>query len=72
MAKYKVLMIGNIWPDTKIEKEIVNEADAELIVNDGKDEKIYSKLISEADAIIPGSFQVTDKVLSLSAMTISM
>jgi len=65
MAKYKVLMIGNIWPDTKIEKEIVKEADAELIVDDGKDENIYSKLISEADAIIPGSFQVTDKVLSL-------
>jgi D-3-phosphoglycerate dehydrogenase / 2-oxoglutarate reductase len=64
VAKYKVLMIGNMWPDTTIEKQIVEEADAELIVDDGKDEKSYSKLISEADAIIPGMFNVTDKVLS--------
>jgi len=63
MAKYKVLLIGSIWSDT-IEREIVKEADAELTVNDGKDEQSYSELISEADAIIPGAFQVTDKVLS--------
>ena len=63
MAKYKVLLIGSIWSDT-IEREIVKEADAELIVNDGKDEKSYSGLISEADAIIPGAFKVTDEVLS--------
>ncbi len=63
MAKYKVLLIGSIWSDT-IEREIVKEADAELTVNDGKDEQSYSDLISEADAIIPGAFQVTDKVLS--------
>ena len=70
MAKYKVLMIGKIWPatslkpDTNIEEAIVKEADAEIIVDDGEDEKIYGKLISEADAIIPGSFDITDKVLS--------
>jgi len=63
MAKYKVLLISSIWSDT-IEKEVLKEADAELIVDDGEDENRYSKLISEADAIIPGRFEVTDKVLS--------
>ena len=63
MAKYKVLLIGSIWSDT-IEREIVKEADAELIVNDGEDENSYKQLISEADAIIPGRFNVTDKVLA--------
>lgn len=63
MAKYKVLLIGSIWSDT-IEREIVKEADAELIVNDGEDENSYKQLISEADAIIPGRFNVTEAVLA--------
>ena len=63
MAKYKVLLIGSIWSDT-IEREIIKEADAELIVNDGEDENSYKQLISEADAIIPGRFNVTEAVLA--------
>jgi len=63
MAKYKVLLIGSIWSDT-IERAIVEEAGAELIVNEGEDENSYKQLISEADAIIPGRFNVTEAVLA--------
>ena len=64
MAKYKVLLIGSIWPDTSIEKDIIKEIDAEFITDDGKNENNYKQLISEADAIIPGSFNVTEAVLA--------
>ena len=64
MAKYKVLLLGNFWPDTSIEKQILNEVDAEPIVDAGEDESIYNRLISEVDAIIQGSFPITDRLLS--------
>lgn len=64
MAKYKVLLIGSIWPDNSIEKDILKEIDAELIVDAGEDENSYKQLISEADAIIPGRFNVTEAVLA--------
>jgi len=64
MAKYKVLLIGSIWPDTSIEKDIIREIDAEFITDDGKNENSYKQLISEADAIIPGSFNITEAVLA--------
>ena len=64
MTKYKVLLIGSIWPDTSIEKDILKEIDAEFIIDDGKNENTYKQLISEADAIIPGSFNVSESVLA--------
>jgi len=71
MAKYKVLMIGRIWPstdinpDTTMEREMVEKVDAELVVDNGLDEERYIELIKEADAIIPGAFDITDKILSI-------
>jgi D-3-phosphoglycerate dehydrogenase len=65
MAKYKVLLIGNIWPDTSIEEDILKKADAEVIVDDGTDESSYSKYLSEVDAIMPGRFAVTEQVLAV-------
>ena len=64
MAKYKVLLIGSIWPDNSIENDILKEIDAELIIDAGEDENSYKQLISEADAIMPGRFDVTETVLA--------
>lgn len=64
MAKYKILLLGDFWQDTNIERKILNEINGEPIVDTGENESSYSQLLGEVDAIIQGSFPVTDAFLS--------
>jgi len=50
MSKYKVLLTDYAWPDLEIERRILAEADAELIVAERSDPKSLAKLAVDADA----------------------
>lgn len=64
MADYRVLRLGKITPEAKAEREILNEINAELIVNTSTDESSIINDVRDADAIIVrGLVPVTDKIL---------
>ena len=64
MAGYKVLRLGNISPEAESEREILDEIDAELIVNTSTDEDSIINDVRDADAIIVrGLVPITEKIL---------
>lgn len=63
MGRYKVVILKTIFPDTKVEEEILREIGAELISVPGADEDIIMQHISDADAIVTTYVQVTEKML---------
>jgi len=64
MAKYKVLRLGQITPESSIEKEILSKIDAEVIVNTSTDESSIIDDVRDVDAIIVrGLVPITDKIL---------
>jgi D-3-phosphoglycerate dehydrogenase / 2-oxoglutarate reductase len=67
MSKYKVLLTDYAWPDLEIERRILAEADAELIVAERSDAKSLAKLAVDADAIMTNWARVDEGVLSAAA-----
>jgi D-3-phosphoglycerate dehydrogenase len=67
MSKYKVLLTDYAWPDLEIERRILAEADAELIVAERSDPKSLAKLAVDADAIMTNWARVDEWVLSAAA-----
>jgi len=64
MANYKVLRLGTVSPEAKIEKEILSEINAEVIVNTSTDEDSIIKDVHDVDAIIVrGLVPITEKIL---------
>ena len=63
MRKYKVLMLGTIFPDTQLEEEILKEIGAELILIPNADEGTLMPHLPDADAIVTTYVQVTEKML---------
>jgi len=63
MGKYKVVMLDCIFPDTKVEEEILKEIDADLILSPSTDESTLVQYVSDADAIVTSYVQVTEKIL---------
>ena len=66
MAKYKVLLTDYAWPDLDIERAILAEADAELIVADNTDEATLVRQAADADAIMTNWVKVPESVISAS------
>ena len=63
MGKYKVVMLETIFPDTKVEEEILKEISADLILSPSADEDTIIQHVSDADAIVTTYVQVTEKIL---------
>lgn len=63
MAKYKVLMTDSIFADQEIEKNILREIDAEVILSPGKDEATLAELAKDCDAIMATYAEVTRRVI---------
>src|SRR5690606_37998830 len=64
MAKYKVLLTDYAWPDLDIERQILAEADAELVVAPDREEATLVALAEGADAIMTNWVRVPESVIS--------
>ena len=67
MSKFKVLLTDYAWPDLEIERRILAEADAELIVAERSDAQSLAKLAIDADAIMTNWEHVDETVLAAAA-----
>ena len=67
MSKFKVLLTDYTWPDLEIERRILAEADAELIVAERSDAKSLAILATDADAIMTNWARVDETVLTAAA-----
>ena len=64
MADFKVLRLGKITPESAIEKEVLSEINADVVVNTSTDENSIINDIRDADAVIVrGLVPITDKIL---------
>jgi len=64
MAGYKVLRLGSITPEAKSEREILDQINAELIVNTSTDENSIINDVRDVDAIIVrGLVPITEKII---------
>ncbi len=63
MSKYKVLLTDYAWPDLDVERAILEEAGAELIVADSAEPTRLVELARDADAIMTCWAQTTAEVI---------
>jgi len=65
MARFKVLLTDYAWPDLEIEREILSEADAELVVaaEDQQDAASLTRLAVDVDAIMTNWAKVPAQVI---------
>lgn len=61
MSRYKVVLTDNIFPDLKLEREMLKEVDAELVIV--KNRKEIKKECLEADAVINTYEQITEDII---------
>jgi len=52
MAQYKVVMLRSMFADNKIERDVLKEIGAELVVAPDTKEDTAVKYVADADAII--------------------
>ena len=64
MSRYKVLLTDYAWPDLDLEREILAEADAELVVAPESDEATLIRLADGVDAIMTNWAKVPESVIS--------
>jgi D-3-phosphoglycerate dehydrogenase len=62
--KYKVLLTDFAWPDLEIERAILAEYDAELVVSPSGDPAVLVKLAPDADAIMTNWVDVRAEVIA--------
>jgi D-3-phosphoglycerate dehydrogenase len=67
MSKYKVLLTDYAWPDLDIERPILAEEGAELVVAERSDSASLAKLAVDADAIMTNWARVDATVLAAAA-----
>jgi len=63
MATHKVLLTDYVWPDLGMERAILTEVDAELIVAENQDQTTLQALAKDADAILTCWAKVSAAVL---------
>lgn len=61
--RFRVLMTDRAWPDTSIERSILESADAELVEAAVADEATLVAMAADVDAIATTWAKVTDKVI---------
>ncbi|HEV2973270.1 MAG TPA: C-terminal binding protein [Pirellulales bacterium] len=64
MPKYKVLLTDYAWPDLEIERRVLAEVDAELVIAKQSDAASLAKQATDADAIMTNWARVNETVLS--------
>jgi D-3-phosphoglycerate dehydrogenase / 2-oxoglutarate reductase len=64
MPRYKVLLTDYAWPDLEIERRILQEVGAELVVAEAVDSASLAKLAADADAIMTNWARVCESVLA--------
>jgi D-3-phosphoglycerate dehydrogenase / 2-oxoglutarate reductase len=64
MARFKVLLTDYAWKDLEIERRILREADAELIIAEKTDATTLAALARDADAIMTNWAKVPDSVIA--------
>ncbi len=67
MSKYKVLLTDYAWPDLDIERRILAEIDAELVVAESHDVPSLIQLAADVDAIITCWAKVPKEVIAAAA-----
>ena len=65
-AKHKVLITDYAWPDLEIERAILHEANAELIVPESADAPTLEKIARDVDAIMTNWAKVPESVIEAS------
>ncbi|MEX2092652.1 MAG: C-terminal binding protein, partial [Pirellulales bacterium] len=63
MSKYQVLLTDYAWPDLEVERAILADYDAELVVAPATDTATLVKLAPEADAIMTNWVDVRAPVI---------
>ncbi len=63
MPRYRVLLTDRAWPDTTLERAILEPAGAELIEAADTDEATLCRLAADADAIVANWAPVTEAVI---------
>src|SRR5690348_4665827 len=66
MPRYKVLLTDYAWPNLDIERAILTEGDAELVVAPQGDVATLSKLAADVDAIMTNWAKVPEAVIAAS------
>lgn len=61
--RFRVLLTDRAWPDSEIERAILDPANAELVEANATDEATLARLAVDVDAIATNWAHVTDKVL---------
>jgi D-3-phosphoglycerate dehydrogenase len=64
MSKFRVLLTDYAWPNLDLERQILNEIDAELIVADQQDADYLAALAGPVDAIMTNWAKVPEKVIA--------
>ncbi len=64
MPRFKVLLTDYAWPDLDIERRILREAEAELIVAEKTDAAALAALARDADAIMTNWAKVPESVIA--------
>jgi len=63
MSQYKVLLSDRAWPDWEVEREILADADAEIIEAPDGNEETLIRLATDADAVGTCWAQITERVI---------
>ena len=62
-SRFRVLITDYVWPNTNVEREVLERIGAEAIEADGPDEERLVELAADCDAILTCFAKVTDKVI---------
>lgn len=63
MGKYKVVMIDDVFSDTKVEEGVLKEINADIVLRPSHDEDVAIQNVSDTDAIITDCVPVTERIL---------
>ncbi len=65
MARYKVLVLNYAKVDMEMERKMLEEVDAEIVMANVTDEESALPLAAEADALVTSSVPITDRILDV-------
>ncbi|MBA7571967.1 Hydroxypyruvate reductase [subsurface metagenome] len=63
MGKQKVVLLKTMWPDTKVEEELLKGAEADVVLCPSPNEDAVIQYVGNADVIVAFLVKVTEKIL---------
>ena len=64
MAKFRVLVTDYAWPDLSVERQVLGQIDAEIVLPEGKSEEQLQAAAQGVDAIMTNWASTTSKVIA--------